>query len=350
MTAAGLAVERAGLSLGVFSLRDVSFSVAAGEVLVLLGPNGAGKSVCLELIAGFHRAATGRVRIAGRDVTALPPERRRIGFVVQNYGLFPHLTVAGNVAYGLRARGEAGQVAPLLERFGVAALARRLPHDLSPGEKQRVALARALASRPHLFLFDEPFAALDGQTRDGLRDELRAFLRESRIPAVVVSHHQTDAHLLADHVAILYDGALQQVGPVAEVFARPANRYVAECTGVENILTGAAAVRLSPGGAGATLCVRAEHVEVLPACALPADALRLDAVVRDIAPLGAVTRVTLDCGFPLIAALAYRDAAALTPGRRVVACIARPHLHVLHGAGQLPGRSAIRLAPAETQG
>jgi ABC-type Fe3+/spermidine/putrescine transport system ATPase subunit len=166
---AGLAVEALTLSLGAFRLNGLDFALSRSEILVILGPNGSGKSVTLETIAGFHRPDKGRVLIGGRDVTALPPEGRNIGFVVQNFGLFPHLNVERNVAIAQRgARALAardpdlppyGNTAALLAYFGIKQLARRMPQDLSPGEKQRVALARALAGAPDLFLFDEPFSA-----------------------------------------------------------------------------------------------------------------------------------------------------------------------------------------------
>jgi len=178
MTAAGMAIEAACLTLGQFSLRNIDLTLDAGEILVLLRPNGADKSVCFEMIAGFHRPQAGRIMIHGCDVTDLPPEQRRVWLVFQNFGLFPHLTVAGNVAFGLRTRrlGRARAnrtIADLLRQFGILHLSGRFPQDLSPGEKQRVALARTLAARPDLFLFDEPFSALDARTRDLLRDELK---------------------------------------------------------------------------------------------------------------------------------------------------------------------------------
>jgi molybdate/tungstate transport system ATP-binding protein len=152
----GVLISELSLRLGAFELRDLSFALSRGEILVLLGPNGAGKSVSLEAIAGFHRLAHGRIVIAGRDVTGLPPERRRISLLFQDFGLFPHLTVAQNVAFG----GRQADVASLLSRFEIAHLRSSYPANLSPGQKQRVALARALAARPDLFLFDEPFSGL----------------------------------------------------------------------------------------------------------------------------------------------------------------------------------------------
>jgi molybdate/tungstate transport system ATP-binding protein len=337
MTSPVLEMDRVAVSLGVFALRDISLALAPSEILVLMGPNGAGKSVLLEAIAGFHTPTVGRINIAGRDATRLPPEQRRIGFMVQNYGLFPHLSVAGNVGFAARARRGAHDVdiGKLLERFGVAPLANRLPHDLSPGEKQRVALARALASRPNLFLFDEPFAALDARTRETLRDDLRQFLREANLSAILVSHDQSDVHVLADRVAVLHDGALQQIGSVDDVFSRPANRYVADSTGVENILSGVAAHRLLPGMPNATLCLRAEDVGVLTGEAPPESgdrAIWLEAVVQDVVRHGPITRVTLDCGFRLVATLARPEALGLAVRTLTTVRIPRASLHVLSNA------------------
>ena len=238
MTGAVFAIEGACLTLGRFSLRAIDLELDAGEIMVLLGPNGAGKSVCLEMIAGFHRPTSGRILIHDRDVTSLPPERRRVGLVFQNFGLFPHFTVAGNVSLGLHARRRVARaqatrgVGELLAQFGIAHLSDRYPQDLSPGEKQRVALARGLAAQPDLFLFDEPFSALDARTRDALRDELKTFLRQSGAPAIFVSHDQTDAALLADRVAVMNRGEILQIGAVSDIFGKPVNAFVAEFTGV----------------------------------------------------------------------------------------------------------------------
>ena len=242
--------------MGSFHLGDINLGVGSGEIVVIFGPNGAGKSVLLETIAGFHRPDSGRIAIGDRDVTRLPPERRNLGFMVQNFGLFPHLTVAGNVALALRARGGrtggGGDPIPadlpgLLGFFGVTHLAERRPAQLSPGEKQRTALARALASRPDLFLLDEPFSALDARTRESLRAELETFLRRTRIPALFVTHDLTEALALADRIVLMRDGAVVQAGAPAEIMRRPAGKFAAALMGIENILaakrTGDAAAR-----------------------------------------------------------------------------------------------------------
>jgi len=348
----GFAVADMSLALGRFRLADVSLALAGGEVLAVLGPNGAGKSVLLETVAGFHRAARGKVVIGGRDVTGLPPERRRIGFVVQNFGLFPHLTVARNVALGAKARGGSGQdVDGLLARLGIAHLAGANPVVLSPGEKQRAALARALASRPDLFLFDEPFAALDLGTRDGLRIELGRFLRSEGIPALFVTHDHADAAALGDRVAVMDHGRTLQIADAATVFRRPASRRVAEILGIENLLTGRIegtngdALRVAIGGttlrvvangaaaSGAALvAIRAEDVRLDLPDAAAADAHnRLAGAVVAVQILGALSKITVDCGFPLAACLMTRDLAPLgaVPGARLTATIAAADITLL---------------------
>ncbi|MGH7038891.1 MAG: ABC transporter ATP-binding protein [Stellaceae bacterium] len=360
------AVEISGLSLklGSFALRDVSLTLDEGEILVILGPNGAGKSVSLEAIAGFHRLLGGRVVIGGRDVTRLPPERRHLSLMFQNFGLFPHLSVVQNVVFGqsaarirIFARHRAGGSDParLLARFGIAPLAAERPDTLSPGQKQRVALARAFAARPELYLFDEPFAAIDLPTREELREDLKAFLRDSGVPAIFVTHDRSDADALADRLAIMAEGRIVQTGEAAEVLSRPADTVVARFLGVENILPGRTVGRANgvahiavgetvitarpivarPGGAGAVaLCIRAEDVAALPADGEDAgtEAVnRLAARVGAITPLGPFCKVTLDCGFPLVAHLPKRAvrALALAPGSRVVAEIEVESIHVL---------------------
>jgi molybdate/tungstate transport system ATP-binding protein len=357
---AGVAVEALTLTLGAFRLDTIDLAASRGEILVLLGPNGAGKSVTLETIAGFHRPERGRVCIGGRDVTALPPERRRIGFVVQNFGLFPHLDVEGNVA--LACRGDTGgkstlpaDRAALLGHFGVAHLARRLPADLSPGEKQRVALARAVAGAPDLFLFDEPFSALDAQTRGELRDELKSFLRALAIPAIFVTHDHTEARILADEIVVLRGGAMLQSGPAAEIFQKPATAAVARLVGVENILDGRIAAidggiaavavgervlrALAPAqfaGAGTTvrLGIRAEEVSI----AAPADAHapapernRLEGKIVGLRALGPLVTVEIDAGFPLKAYLLGPQARVMNlgAGDAVIVEIAVDAVHIM---------------------
>ena len=351
MSAPGLAVTGIALRLGAFALSDVSFAAAPGEILVLLGTNGAGKSVCLETLAGFHKPACGRIEIAGRDVTRLAPERRRIAFLIQNFALFPHLTIAENVAIGSERPDDAAAIGGVLAHFGIAHLAASRPEHLSPGERQRAALARALASRPSLYLFDEPFAALDAATAETLRDELAGFVRRTGAASVFVTHDRADALALADRVAVIDAGTIRQHGPAGDVFARPGSIAIARLLGVENILegrvageTGAvvevrigdAAIAVARCGAApplpprVMLCIRAENVHLLPPQA-DARPNRLRARVADLRRSGPLWKVTLDCGFPLAAyALPQTvQATALAPGSEVDAAIDADAIHLL---------------------
>jgi molybdate/tungstate transport system ATP-binding protein len=360
----GLAVEALTLTLGDFHLRSLGLAVPRGQILVILGPNGSGKSVTLETIAGFHRPDSGRVIIGGRDVTKLAPERRNVGFVIQNFGLFPHLNVAQNVAIARRAGRKGIKIdktvavprddTGLLAYVGAAHLAHRRPEDLSPGEKQRVALARALASGPDLFLFDEPFAALDAQTRDQLRGELLSFLRTLSLPAVFVTHDHTDAMMLGDRIAVLREGAVVQDGPAALVFARPENAFVARFLGVENILearvietTDAMTVlaigdrKLQASGpvvatAGQSVCaaIRAENVTIIPPQAQHSASSavnRFDGRVTSMRNLNPLVTIEVDCGFPLQAYLLKPQVRAMNieAGKLIAVEIAAGEVHVM---------------------
>jgi ABC-type sulfate/molybdate transport systems ATPase subunit len=207
-----------------------AFDVAPGHPLAVIGPNGAGKSTLLAAIAGLVPLDAGSVRIGDRPVDALPPERRRVGVVFQDYVLFPHLSVRDNVAFAARMRGAraAARAAaePWLERYGLAPLADRLPSELSGGQAQRVALARALAAEPDVLLLDEPMSALDVELRDDMRAELATHVREFGGATVLVTHSPADAAALADAVLVLERGRVTQRGTLAELAAEPATPYV----------------------------------------------------------------------------------------------------------------------------
>ncbi len=227
------------VALPGFALHGVSFHVAAGEFFTILGPTGAGKTLILESIAGMVPLAGGRIRIGGRDVTDLPPERREIGIVYQDQALFPHLSVAQNIRYGLRYRPRAAdredRIAALVQRLGLAPLMQRGVANLSGGERQRVALARALAVAPEILLLDEPLSALDPNFREEIRDLLKGLHRETGITALMVTHDFAEAHFLAERTAVISAGRIEQVGAVAEVFNRPVSPAVAAFVGMKNI-------------------------------------------------------------------------------------------------------------------
>ena len=232
-------------------LAGLDLEVPAGSLTAILGPSGSGTTTLLRLLAGFERADTGEIGIGGVQVDGpgvyLPPERRRIGYVPQEGSLFPHLTVAGNVGFGLPAsRRRGGKVDPLLETVGLGGFGRRYPHQLSGGQQQRVALARALVLRPAVLLLDEPLGALDAQIRKQLRLELKALQEEVGITFVFVTHDQEEALSMSDRVAVMNDGRIEQIGTPPEVYESPGTVFVADFLGVSNLMDAEA----EPGPSG----------------------------------------------------------------------------------------------------
>jgi iron(III) transport system ATP-binding protein len=223
----------------------VELEVEAGSICALLGPSGCGKTTTLRLIAGLEQPDAGEIAIGERTLCGpdgfLPPERRRIGMVFQDYALFPHLDVAGNVGYGLGRKPDRERVAEVLELVGLGADASRPVHELSGGQQQRVALARALAPTPELILLDEPFSNLDAGLRDRLRQEVREILARARVTALFVTHDQAEALSIAETVAVMRDGVVEQVGTPEEIYSRPATRWVARFLGEVEVLPGDAA-------------------------------------------------------------------------------------------------------------
>ncbi|WP_030691541.1 ABC transporter ATP-binding protein [Streptomyces globisporus] len=241
-------------------LDSLDLTVEPGEVMALLGPSGSGKTTALRAVAGFVRPASGRVLIGDRDVTALPPYKRGIGMVVQQYALFPHLRVDANVAFGLKAQKVPkdeipGRVADALEMTGMAAYARRHPRELSGGQQQRVAIARALAIRPRVLLLDEPLSALDAQLRSGMLAELARLHRElPDVSILYVTHDQVEALTLADRIAVMDKARLQDCGTPQDLYRRPRTEFTASFVGNANLLP----VTVGAGGAtfeGVTLDV-----------------------------------------------------------------------------------------------
>jgi iron(III) transport system ATP-binding protein len=239
-----MSVEVSGISRSFGLTRavdDVTLEVRSGEIFGVLGPSGCGKTTLLRLIAGFERPQTGTVTVGGNlvagDGTWVPPERRRIGMVFQDYALFPHLTVERNVAFGCgRGNGDGTQRA--LELVGLQHKADRHPHELSGGERQRVALARALAPGPEVILLDEAFSSLDAALRADLRREVDLILRDAGATAILVTHDQEEALTLSDRLALMRDGRIVQVGAPEDVYAQPAERWAAQFVGEVNVLPG----------------------------------------------------------------------------------------------------------------
>ncbi|MEO5699130.1 MAG: ABC transporter ATP-binding protein [Vicinamibacterales bacterium] len=231
-------------------LRDVSLTVEPGEFFALLGPSGSGKSTLLRLIAGFNQHQSGALLIGGRDVTGVPPWKRNVGMVFQNYALWPHMTVAKNVAFGLEERGlqraeTTRRAEAALELVGLAGYGSRRPNQLSGGQQQRVALARTLAVEPQVLLLDEPLSNLDARLRVQMRRELLRLHRRLGITTLFVTHDQEEAMTICDRIAVLDQGVIRQVGTPVELYDRPANRFVAEFVGSVNLIEGT--VRESAG-------------------------------------------------------------------------------------------------------
>ena len=264
-------IEDLHISFGATEvLRGINLEIAAGELFAFLGPSGSGKSTLLRAIAGFGPHPRGRILIGDEDVTTLPPWERNVGMVFQNYALWPHMTVWENVAFGLKERGVpraeiARRTREALELVGLVELANRRPSQLSGGQQQRVALARTIVVRPQVLLLDEPLSNLDANLRVQMRRELRRLQRELGITTVFVTHDQEEANTLADTMAVLEGGVIQQVGPPMELYDEPANLFVAGFLGAANRLEGRVVARDGgkwfEGPAGFALPVAAEEPE-----------------------------------------------------------------------------------------
>jgi spermidine/putrescine ABC transporter ATP-binding subunit len=261
-----LDIDRVHKQFGdVVALADVSLAASAGEFVTILGPSGSGKTTLLKVIAGFEIADAGRIVVDGVDVTDLDPARRNIGMVFQNYALFPHMTVARNVAYPLAMRGMAKaeiarKVAEALDIVELGPLANRLPKQLSGGQQQRVALARAFVFQPRLMLLDEPFGALDRKLREQMQLEVRRLQRRLGVTTVFITHDQEEALIMSDRIAVMDHGRLQQVGLPHEIYEAPANPFIADFIGESNILAGT--VEAAPPNALIVSLDRGPKIEV----------------------------------------------------------------------------------------
>jgi putative spermidine/putrescine transport system ATP-binding protein len=315
---------------GMRAVDGVSLSIADGEFFSLLGPSGCGKTTTLRIIAGFEAPDEGRVRVHGADITALPPEARNMGMVFQNYALFPHRTVAENVAFGLRMRKLpkpeiAARVRDALAMVRLSGLDERRPAELSGGQQQRVALARAIVIKPAVLLCDEPLGALDKKLRQAMQFELKALHRRLGLTLVYVTHDQEEALTMSDRIAVMQAGRIAQLGAPRDIYDRPASRFVADFIGDTNILDG------EPGAGGLVL----PGGWVSPAAALPegvrAVALRpeqvrltapgaglVDAVVEEVNFLGdsLLVKLGLPQGLGLLARVPRDAAAGITAGSR----------------------------------
>ena len=291
----------------VVAVDDVSLEIGDGEFFTLLGPSGSGKTTCLRLIGGFDLPDRGRILLHGVDVSDRPPYERDVNTVFQDYALFPHLSVAENVAYGPRVRGVAKQerlrmAQELLELVELPDSGDRRPGQLSGGQRQRVALARALINRPRVLLLDEPLGALDLKLRQQMQVELKSLQKRVGITFVFVTHDQEEALSMSDRLAVFHGGRIEQVGTPAEVYESPATLFVANFLGSANVLLGDAARRLV--GVDGVFALRPEKIRLLPHDeAPPPGAGSTLAVIRDAAYGGPTTRYTVEVeggGAPLL--------------------------------------------------
>jgi putative spermidine/putrescine transport system ATP-binding protein len=322
----------------VVALEGIDLAVGSGEFVSFLGPSGCGKTTALRLIAGFDRPTSGRIEIGGKDITGTPPNKRDIGMVFQAYSLFPNMTAARNVEFGLRVRKQGrgnrkGRALELLDLVGLAEAANRYPHQLSGGMQQRVALARALAIEPRVLLLDEPLSALDAKVRVQLREEIRRIQTRLGITTVYVTHDQEEALSISDRVAVLSKGRIEQIGVPAEIYGAPATPFVAQFVGTMNRIESTIS-RDTPGmvdtngvrlavtaaqgrrpGERVLLLVRPETVE-LEAAGAQNGGLAGDVLSHTF--LGSVTRVHVQAGkSEWTADLSGERAAALPVGSRV---------------------------------
>jgi putative spermidine/putrescine transport system ATP-binding protein len=294
----------------VISVDNISLDIAQGELLAFVGPSGCGKTTTLRMIAGLAELTNGAILFDGRDVSDLPTYRRNTGMVFQGYALFPHMTVADNVAFGLEMRGIGGQdmaarVKDALSMVRLEQYAPRFPRELSGGQQQRVALARAIAIKPDALLLDEPLSALDAKLRQEVRNEIRRLQQSLGLTTVFVTHDQEEAVSIADRIVVMNDGRIEQVGSPQEVYEKPATRFVAEFVGFSNFLPGTvegpgqfrtrdgSLLKYGNGkadGGGDNLMIRPEKIEI---GAMKNDGAlnRLEAVVDTVTYLGPLTEI-----------------------------------------------------------
>jgi putative spermidine/putrescine transport system ATP-binding protein len=290
----------------VDAVAGVDLEIADGEFFALLGPSGSGKTTILRIIAGFEQPTAGEVLLGGRDVTRDAPFERDVNTVFQDYALFPHMTVAQNVGYGLRVKGvrkaqRLRRAAEALSMVRLDGFGARRPGQLSGGQRQRVALARALVNRPRVLLLDEPLGALDRQLRQDMQIELKRIQREVGITFVCVTHDQEEALTMSDRIAVLRDGRIEQVGSPADVYERPASAFVAGFVGTSNLLTGDVATAVL--GRAGTFSIRPEKINLSwPGDPQP-DGTSVTGRIVEVVYAGATTRfvVDLDAGTRLVA-------------------------------------------------
>jgi putative spermidine/putrescine transport system ATP-binding protein len=289
----------------VLAVRDVDLRVGEGEFFTLLGPSGSGKTTTLRIIAGFEQPDAGRVTLGGADITHVPPYARDVNTVFQDYALFPHMTVAENVGYGLKVKGiarrvRAGQVAEVLRMVRLDGYGDRKPVQLSGGQRQRVALARSIVNQPKVLLLDEPLGALDLKLRQEMQTFLKSLQRELGMTFLYVTHDQEEALTMSDHVAVFNEGRIEQVGTPGDVYERPATEFVAGFVGTSNILE----------RDGRRISVRPERIRL--------NGTGVAATVSDVVFVGSFTRILVDTeAGDRLTVVRQNDGSTIEPGTRV---------------------------------
>ena len=341
-----------GVKGRIFAVKDVDLDVVPGELLTLLGPSGCGKTTTLRMIAGFEQPTQGSIHIGERDVTGLRANERNIGFVFQNYAIFPHLSVFENVGYGLRVQKQPEAevqraVQEVLALVGLAGYAQQQPHQLSGGEQQRIALARAIVFRPRILLFDEPLSNLDAKLRVQMRSEILQLQKRLNITTVYVTHDQEEAMAISDRIAVMDRGSIAQIASAEDLYDRPKSEFVARFIGRANLLQGtlrsagaqpavevlgqAMAVPAAPAGAKAgdsvSVMVRPERVQLAPAGA--AQGLAGQVVTRTF--LGEKTEYHVEAGGQTLQVAQFGDARAVrfAPGDAVHLRFPTENIHLI---------------------
>ena len=349
-----LSIQHVNKSFGdVTVVQDFNLDVAPGEFVSFLGPSGCGKTTVLRMVAGFEEPSAGKIMIGGKDVTRLKPNQRNIGMVFQAYALFPNLTVAQNIAFGLRVAGASKsdqdkRVAEMLDIIKLPQFGDRYPYQLSGGQQQRVALARALAPKPKLLLLDEPLSALDAKVRVSLREEIRAIQKSLGITTIFVTHDQEEALSISDRIAVMYGGKAEQVGTPFEIYNRPATKFVANFVGTLNVLEGtvsdaaagkvrinaeeiAMKGRLNGSKTGDTMSL-ALRPEAISLGRRPGNDARLSGEIADVHFLGSVIRVRVGVGSDVVSLDTFNSPATPPPsvGEKTEISFSSKDLLVLH--------------------
>lgn len=320
-------VENLSKKWDSFAIKNINFEVKKGEYFVLLGPTGSGKTLLLETIAGFHTPDRGRIIIDGKDVTELMPNERKIGFVYQDYMLFPNMNVRDNISYGLKIRNHdeneiEERVKQLSEMLSISHLLERYPRNLSGGEKQRVAIARALAIKPSVLLMDEPLSSLDEMLRAKIIPDLKMINKKEGLTIIHVTHSRQEAIMLADRMAVINEGKILQVGKADEIFRKPKNKFIAEFVGVENVFRGKARkvnnITLFESGevkiyssmqiyGDVYASIRPEDIIISMEKVESSARNCIHGVVKEMIDMGNVIRVIVDCGVPFMVNITHES-------------------------------------------